>query len=98
MGHRRRHDVFVTGNWAFLPHPCGERGHWTRTDRSVAFVACSYCNSGIGELCTNEKGQGKASTHVARRDAYQFRKKELDPDRATCSRSVVVELSDTEEG
>jgi hypothetical protein len=62
--------VFVAGQWAFVPHPCGSAGLWSRSHRSIAFVACPVCEAKIGELCVGENGP-MADTHVHRRQAYK---------------------------
>ena len=47
-----------------------ERGRYVRTDRSVAFVPCSFCHATVGEPCRHGSGDGYGGgTHVARREA-----------------------------
>jgi len=62
--------VFVSGSYCFMPHPCGMKTHWMRTDRCVAFVKCDFCGAKRGEFCEGVSGP-TASTHTARRQEYR---------------------------
>lgn len=47
-----------------------ERGRYVRTDRSVAFAACTQCGATVGEPCRRTNGDGYGGgTHVRRREA-----------------------------
>jgi hypothetical protein len=85
-------NIFVSGPACFLRHPCGCRGHWMKTDRCVAFVACPSCGADRGEPCIGVNGQ-MASTHTVRRDDYQDRKAELEPKRGSMSLNIMIEDS-----
>ena len=73
-----------------MPHPCGMKTHWMRTDRCVAFVKCDFCGAKRGEFCEGVSGP-TASTHTARRQEYRRRKAELDGDREVERIFVCVE-------
>ena len=62
--------VFVVDDYCFIPHPGGERGHWMRTDRCVAFVHCPVCKAKRGHACIGHDG-GMAGVHSARKDYYK---------------------------
>jgi hypothetical protein len=68
--------VFVAGQWAFVPHPCGTAGLWSRSHRAIAFVSCPICKAKIGELCIGENGR-MAETHWHRREAYKAQLQEM---------------------
>lgn len=61
---------FFVGGEAFLPHPCGMRGHYIRTHPCVLFVECPYCGAKVGQCCLGHSGRPRGSTHVKRRSAY----------------------------
>jgi hypothetical protein len=63
--------TYVVGQFCFLQHPSGERGHWARTDRCVAFVECPACGARPGEMCVGRSGVRTSNTHAYRRDKYQ---------------------------
>jgi hypothetical protein len=85
---------FVIGAYCFMPHPCGEKTHWIRTDRCVAFVGCRYCKAKAGELCIGRQNAWLSSTHHYRRRDYQLNKERFDPTRQT--HTVVVEVEKEE--
>ena len=60
------------GRFIFVAVP-GERGRYLRTDKSVALVACPFCQAIAGEPCKHpQRGYG-GGTHFDRRNAARHK-------------------------
>jgi len=76
MAGQARKGYFI-GAQAFLPHPCGERGHWLPTDRCVLFCACPSCGVKAGEFCLGHNDKPVGSTCWVRRQEFQRRRQSV---------------------